>query len=258
MLKSDTAGLSVRLAEDEQDRKAAQRLRYAVFVEELGGTGADVDHENRFERDLFDDVCDQLIAVDPSRDPSELDHVVGVYRLILSDHAAQVGRYYSETEYDLTSLRVSGRTLLELGRSCLAPEHRGGTAMFQLWQGLADYVLRHEIDVLFGVASFHGTDVDRLAHPLSHLHNAHLAPVELRPRALQYQSMDLIERDSIDRLAAMKATPALIKAYLRLGGKVGDGAFIDYEFNTVDVCLVMDTAQMSAKHRDLYAKTSSQ
>jgi putative hemolysin len=46
----------------------------------------------------------------------------------------------------------------------------------------------------------------------------------------------------------------LIKAYLRLGGHVSDGAWIDHEFNTIDVCLVMDTARMSAKHRDFYTR----
>ena len=47
---------------------------------------------------------------------------------------------------------------------------------------------------------------------------------------------------------------AVIKAYLRLGGFVGDGAWIDREFNTTDVCLVMDTARMSGKHRDFWIR----
>ena len=249
-LKNRTA---VRLAINEEDVKAAQRLRYRVFVEELGAAGDLVDHKGQFERDVFDGYCDQLILVDTHKDPQNLDHVVGVYRLIRSDHAEQAGRFYSESEYDLTLLKATGRHLLELGRSCLDPDHRGGTAMFQLWQGLAEYVADHSIEVLFGVASFHGTNVDTWAQSLSHLHHAHLAPEGLRPRAKQYQSMDLVPKNQIDRLAAMTATPALIKAYLRLGGMIGDGAFIDHDFNTIDVCLVMDTARMSAKHRDLYA-----
>ncbi|MCE2750146.1 MAG: ornithine-acyl-ACP acyltransferase, partial [Rhodobacter sp.] len=53
---------------------------------------------------------------------------------------------------------------------------------------------------------------------------------------------------------AMVATPSLIKAYLRLGGFVGEGAWIDRAFNTTDVCLVMDTARMSEKHRAFYLR----
>jgi putative hemolysin len=66
--------------------------------------------------------------------------------------------------------------------------------------------------------------------------------------------MDMLRADQVDRKAAMAATPALIKAYLRLGGFVGEGAFVDREFNTTDVCLVMDTAQMNARHREFYAR----
>jgi putative hemolysin len=179
-----------------------------------------------------------------------------VYRLLPGDRLAPGGRFYSETEYDLSVLRRSGRRLLELGRSCVHPDYRGGMAMFHLWNGLADYVLDRGIEVLFGTASFHGTDVAALAMPLSYLHHACLAPPDLRVRAHpgQFQRMDLVVPEAIDRRAAMVATPALIKAYLRLGGFVGEGAWIDHDFNTTDVCLVMDTARMSQKHRDFYIR----
>ena len=126
--------------------------------------------------------------------------------------------------------------------------------MMVLWQGLARYVADHDIAVLFGVASFHGTDVAALAQPLSILHHRHLAPPDLRVRALaaNFQPMDLIPPDRIDARAAMVQTPALIKAYLRLGGFVGEGAFVDHAFNTTDVCLVMDTDRMNATQARIY------
>ncbi|MBM9595518.1 GNAT family N-acetyltransferase [Roseitranquillus sediminis] len=249
--------LTLRLAADERDLRAAQRLRYEVFVEEMGGDGPMVDHKRRLERDAFDEVCDHLVLVDAARDPSGLDHVVGVYRLLRDDQLAPNGRFYSETEYDLAPLRQSGRSLLELGRSCLHPNYRGGGAMFQLWKGLADYVTRHGSEILFGVASFPGIDVEALAMPLAQLHLAHLAPPELRVRSRMPQRMDLMPPEKIDRRRAMVATPALIKAYLRLGGHVGWGAFIDRQFNTVDVCLVMDTERLSGRGHNLYARGSA-
>lgn len=252
----DDAHLVLRLARDARDLRAAQRLRYRVFVEELGGDGPLVDHAARLERDVFDSVFDHLLLIDERRDAAALDDVVGVYRLLPSDRLGSGDRFYSETEYDLSALRASGRRLLELGRSCVHADYRGGTAMFRLWNALADYVLERGIEVLFGVASFHGTDVEALAMPLSYLHYNHLAPPELRVRAQpdHFQRMDLVPAAKVDRRAAMVATPALIKAYLRLGGFVGDGAWIDYAFNTTDVCLVMDTARMSAKHRAFYVR----
>lgn len=245
---------TLRLAVSEQDKLAAARLRYSVFVEELGGTGEGVDHSGRFETDEYDPFFDHLILVDNARDSSGLDYVIGVYRVLRDDQMIKLGRFYSEDEYDLTPLKNSGRKLLELGRSCVHPEYRGGIAMFQLWQGLSDYVNEHGIEVLFGVASFHGTDVAAFAQPLSLLHHNHLAPEELRPVSKQYQSMNLVAKEDISRAAAMKSMPSLIKAYLRLGGVVGDGAFIDHAFNTIDVCLVMDTDRLSARHREIYTK----
>ncbi|MFN3971040.1 MAG: GNAT family N-acetyltransferase [Gemmobacter sp.] len=255
-MKADDPHLVLRLARDDRDLKAAQRLRYRVFVEELGGDGDLVDHAGRFEADEFDPAFDHLILVDNRRDAAALDDVVGVYRLLPCDRAAEIGRFYSETEYDLGPLKATGRRLLELGRSCVHAEYRGGSAMFHLWNGLADYVLTRGIEVLFGVASFHGCDPVPLAQPLSWLHHHHLAPeaIRVRARPAHRQEMNLLPPEALERRAAMLATPALIKAYLRLGGFVGDGAWIDNAFNTTDVCLIMDTARMSAKHRDFYAR----
>ena len=250
----ETSFFETRLATDETDLLAVQRLRYRVFVEELGGDGALVDHERRLERDEFDPVVDQMILVDNRRSRDALDHVVGVYRLLPGDRAQSFGRFYCDSEYDLTSLRNSGRSLLEMGRSCVDPAFRGGAGLMLLWSALAEYVLSRDIDILFGVASFHGTDVASLAQPLSWLHHNHLAPEALRPVARPdgFQRMDLIAKEDLDRRAAMLGMPPLIKAYLRLGGTVGEGAFLDRPFNTTDVLLMMDTALMSAKHRDFY------
>ena len=126
--------------------------------------------------------------------------------------------------------------------------------MFLLWNALADYVLTHGVEILFGVASFHGTDVGALRATLSWLHHHHLAPPDLRVRSRAYQSLDLVPANELDRRAAMVEMPALIKAYLRLGGFVGDGAFIDHAFNTTDVCLLMDTAAMSSRHKGFYTR----
>ena len=153
----DNNFFDVRLATDDTDLKAAQRLRYRVFVEELGGDGLMVDHEARLERDEFDPVVDHLVLIDRRRDPAALDHVVGVYRLLPSDRAAEFGRFYCDSEYDLSRLKASGRPLLELGRSCVLPDYRGGAGLFLLWNGLSEYVLNRGVEILFGVASFHGT-----------------------------------------------------------------------------------------------------
>lgn len=242
----------VRLASGEADLRAAQRLRYEVFVEELGGDGPLVDHVERLERDRYDPFYDHLLLIDAARD----HQVVGVYRLMPGERAGEAGGFYTEGEYDLGPLISSGRKLLELGRSCLHRDYRGGTAMHHIWTGLADYTLSRGIEILFGVASFHGTDISALAPQLSLLHHRHLAPEDLRVRAIDSyrQPMDLLSENEIDRARAMLAVPALIKGYLRLGGFVGDGAFIDHDFNTTDICLILDTQRMNDRQRAIYTR----
>ncbi len=243
----------LRLARSADDLARAQRLRYEVFIEELGADGALVDHEARLERDEYDPFYDHLLLIDRARAGAP---VVGVYRVMRDDQAAACGRFYSEGEYDLTPLKASGRKLLELGRSCVHRDYRGGTGMRRLWNGLAEYVLEHEIEILFGVASFHGTDLGALKLPLAWLYHNHLAPEALRVRVLEeaFQPMDLLAPGDIDERAALRAVPPLIKAYLRLGGFVGEGAYVDHAFNTTDVCLIMDTEAMSQRHKEKYTR----
>lgn len=249
------AHFTLRLARDARDLAAAQRLRYRVFVQELGADGPGVDHDARLERDAFDDRFEHLLLIDTRRDASVLDDVVGVYR-IMTDVRAGDGRFYSEDEYDLSTLRASGRRLMELGRSCVDPDYRRGTALLHLWNGLAEQVTCRGIEIMFGAASFQGTDIGSLAQPLANLHHHHLAPEALRVRAVGPGAvgMDILPQSALDRKAAMLGTPALIKAYLRLGGFVGDGAWIDRAFKTTDVCLVMDTDRMSARHREFLSR----
>lgn len=247
--------LFVKLAQDEDELRAAQRLRYRVFVEEMG---ADADEEGRrlrLERDRFDPFFEHLILIDRTI-ADRMENVVGVYRLLRSEVAIGGCGFYSGSEYDLAKIEHCGRKSVELGRSCVDRAYRGGAAMPLLWQGLADYVLGRGIDILFGVASFHGRDPRAFSQALSYLHHYHLAPEDLRVAARpdHAQSMDLMPATEIDRPTAMKQMPSLIKAYLRLGGFVGEGAYIDHAFNTVDVCVLMDTARMSEKHRSYYQR----
>lgn len=245
----------VTLADTGETLRATQRLRYRVFVTELGGDGPLVDHDAGIEQDHFDSHFDHLVLLDDSLGGDDADRVIGTYRVLRDDQAARIGQFYSEDEYDISVLRASGRRLMELGRSCLDPRYRGGAAMYHLWQALAGYVEDHGIEILFGVASFHGTDPATLAQPLSLLHHKYLAPPSLRVRARpeSFQRMDLVPPGDLDRRRAMLQVPSLIKAYLRLGGFVGEGAFVDHTFNTTDVCLVMDTERLHAGRRELYA-----
>lgn len=243
------ADMRVRLASGPEDLRAAQRLRYDVFVTELGAAPEGADHSLGLECDAFDAFADHLML---TAGPEET--LVGVTRLLRPEQAQAAGSFYSEGEYDLTALISSGKRLLELSRTCLHSRFRGGMAMHQLWRGVASYVDAHAIELLFGVASFHGTDVATLRAPLQLLQDRHLAPPELRVTARVDALCGLEPCGPIDRRAAMLQVPSLIKAYLRLGATVGQGAFVDEAFNTTDLCLILDPMNLPDRQAAHYGR----
>lgn len=260
-----TAGtLEVRLAATAAEIEAAQALRYRVFYEEMSADPTPEARASRRDADRFDAWCDHLLVIDHKRGEGPAG-VVGTYRLLRRDAAARAGGFYTQTEFDIAPLLAVPGPVLELGRSCVDAEYRTRPTMQLLWQGIASYVVQHDIRVMFGCASLPGTDPDVLAPSLSYLYHYHLAPPSLRARALpgRYVEMNRMapaEIDTetavaqLDARAALAALPPLIKGYLRLGGLVGQGAVIDPQFNTTDVCIIVVTDRLTDKYINHYRR----
>jgi putative hemolysin len=241
--------LGVRIAISAEEIDAAQALRYRIFYGEMGAHADDATAASLRDRDAFDRVADHLLVLDHNLGEGA-SAVVGTYRLIRRQAAAKVGGFYSASEYDVSPLVSRPGPVLELGRSCVDVQYRGRPTMQLLWGGIAAYVAKHNIEVMFGCASLPGVDPNALAVPLTYLYSGHLAPEELRPRAVpdRFVEMNRMDAALIDRRAALADLPPLIKGYLRLGGFVGDGAVIDPQFNTTDVCVVVMTDRVTDKY----------
>ncbi|MEE3501944.1 GNAT family N-acyltransferase [Acidiphilium acidophilum] len=241
--------LGVRLAATPDELDAAQALRFQVFYEELGAKPDADTLVRRRDQDRFDADADHLLVIDHDI-ADDARGVVGTYRLIRQEAAARIGRFYSADEYDLSTLeRFPGR-LLELGRSCVDQAYRSRAVMQLMWRGIAAYVFQHDIELMFGCASLHGTDPDLLAPDLTYLQSHHLAPEAIRPRAVAARYVDMCRLDPalIDPKQVLVGLPPLIKGYLRLGGFVGDGAVIDWQFNTTDIAVVVQTDLVTEKY----------
>jgi L-ornithine Nalpha-acyltransferase len=247
--------LQVRLAENAADVEAAQALRYRVFYDTMGAQPLPDMARQRRDRDNFDHFCDHLLVLDHSRGDGGAV-VVGTYRLIRREAAARHGAFYSAAEFDISRLTAYPGPILELGRSCVDGGYRARPVMQLLWRGIAAYVFHYEIALMFGCASLPGTDCDALAAPLSYLYHHHLAPPALRAYALpeRYLDMRRLMPNAIDPQRTLAALPPLIKGYLRLGGFVGDGAVIDRQFNTTDVCIVVKTDLVTEKYSRHYER----
>lgn len=249
--------LEVRLAANAEEILAAQALRYRIFYEEMGARPTPEMAARHSDFDAFDDICDHLLVLDPERGKGGRA-VVGTYRLIRREVGEAHGKFYTASEYDISKILAGGGRFMELGRSCVDAAYRNGSTMQIMWAGIANYVWDHGIELMFGCASLPGTDPAALATQLTYLYHYHLAPEDIRPRALpqHYVAMDLVDKDSLNPRRALASLPPLIKGYLRLGGFVGDGAVIDHQFNTTDVCVMVKTELVTAKYAKHYDRTA--
>jgi putative hemolysin len=257
--------LEVKLAASAGEIRRAQALRYHVFYRERSAVGDLRTHGLRRDADRFDRICDHLLVLDHAAPhPSLLGprpKVVGTYRLLRHDVAQLHGGFYSDGEFDIAPLirREPSLNFLELGRSCVLQPYRNKRTVELLWHGVWSYVLAHDMDVMIGCASLEGTDSDRLALPLSFLHHHARAPEEWRVKAHddRYIEMNRMPLSAIDTRAALRALPPLIKGYLRLGAFVGDGAVVDHQFGTTDVCIVLPVAAIDPRYVDYYGADAS-
>jgi putative hemolysin len=178
--------------------------------------------------------------------------VVGTYRLLRQEIADRNRGFYSAGEFGVDRLLARHPRLcfLELGRSCVLAPYRNRRTVELLWHGIWSYVLEHRVDVMFGCASLEGTDLEKLALPLSFLHHFAGAPEEWRARALPHRCVEMnrMPKAAIDARVALRELPPLIKGYLRLGAFIGDGAVIDHQFGTTDVLIVLPVAGISTRY----------
>ena len=261
MILAQRNGLTVRLAISPDDIRAAQRLRFKVFYEELSAqAGADA-AATRLDSDRFDTFCDHLLVIeDAAKDDDGTavagGRLVGTYRLLRQDMAEAHGGFYSQGEFDIAPLlqRHAGLRFLEVGRSCVAEGFRGKPVAELLWQGIWNYVRFHKLDVMLGCASLEGTDPEKLADELSFLTHAKPAPEAWRVQALPdlHVAMDRKPLSAVDQKAVIRNLPTLVKAYLRLGCYIGDGAVIDRQFNTTDVLIVLPVSEINPRYFEHY------
>lgn len=257
--RSATA-LELQLGQDPLLVAAVQALRYRVFYEELGAAADPALGAVGRDVDDFDSLADHLVVIDRTRAAPGDPGVVGCYRLLRGAVAACAGGFYSAGEFDLGIFSDRLPRVVELGRACVHPDYRNGSVMQLLWRGVARYLEAHGLDLMLGCASLPGCDLRAHGPALAYLGSRHLAPETLRPRALPARYVPLPAADAysaIELEQAKRGLPALLKAYLRMGGLIGDGAVVDRPFNTVDVCLVLPTDRLQDRYLRHLATTAA-
>jgi putative hemolysin len=228
---------TVTLARDEDDVRAAQRLRHDVFAGELGALltspqpGLDVDP--------FDAYCDHLLVRD-----TLTGQVVGTYRLLPPERAAIAGRLYSEGEFDISPLDAIRPGLVEVGRSCVHPDHRDGAVIGLIWAGIARYMVDRGHDWLAGCCSVPLSDGGALAAGTwDRVRAKHLAPEEFRVRPLLPWSAE-----GVPRPAARTELPPLLRGYVRLGAWVCGEPAHDPDFGVADLYVLLSMRRINQRY----------
>lgn len=236
VVKVKKPAFQITWASNSNEIKEAQRLRYKVFAQEMGAQLAP--NAEDLDIDEFDAFCDHLLI----RDQKSLE-VVGTYRVLPPHKAQEIGRLYSDSEFDLTRLNHLRPKMVELGRSCVHADYRSGAVIMALWSGLAQYMQKHGYEIMLGCASIPMGDGGHFAASLyNSLSNDQMAPVENHA----FPKLPL----PLDKLngGLEVEPPPLIKGYLKLGAKICSAPAWDPDFNTADLLTMMRLSDINPRY----------
>ena len=216
--------------------KEAQRLRFKVFAEEMGANLAQ--NNEGLDVDEFDAYCDHLLIRD-----QETLKVVGTYRVLPPHKAQEIGRLYSDSEFDLTRLNHLRPKMVELGRSCVHADYRSGAVIMALWSGLAQYMQKHNYEIMLGCASIPMADGGHFAASLyNSLSEEQMAPTENHAFPRLPLPLDKLN-GGLD-----VEPPPLIKGYLKLGAKICSAPAWDPDFNTADLLTMLRLSEINPRY----------
>ncbi|MBS1793576.1 MAG: GNAT family N-acetyltransferase [Acidobacteria bacterium] len=233
---------TARFAQTAEELDEVLRLRFEVFNLELN-EGLEASYINGRDEDEFDQTCHHLIVVE-----NETGRIVGTYRLRTMETAGSAFGFYSAGEFAVESLPYEVLSeSIEIGRACIAREHRNSRVLFLLWKGLAMYLTERRKRYLFGCCSLPSQDCADGARAYRRLVRDERLHESLRvaPRP-EY----LCPAEDFPAADGPIELPMLFEIYLRLGAKICGAPAIDRRFKTIDFFVVVDARGIP----DRYAK----
>ncbi len=249
MKKSD-AGLFIKppkkldcfLADSEALIKEAQALRYRVFAREMGAKLKT--RSEGLDYDEVDSYCDHLLVYDNVN-----KKIVGYTRLLNESQAKRLGRFYSQDEFNLDQILALPGRFLEIGRTCVDPDYRGGAVLTTLWSALVQYALEGEFNYLLGCASItpgpSGFAVDAVYRNID-AKNIAPASIQVKP-SIPVPDALRCQRDE-------SGIPPLLKAYLRFGALICGEPYWDEDFNCMDLFVLLPLDQLKDRYSKHYMR----
>jgi putative hemolysin len=221
---------AVRFARNEEEIRAALRLRFEVFNLELN-EGLASAHATGMDEDEFDEVCDHLLVVEEG---SGL--VVGTYRMQTGIMAGLHLGYYSACEFDFSPYEPVRDSLVELGRACVHRDHRSISVISMLWKEIIRYALDRKARYLIGCSSLNSQDS---AHGWA-LYNRFVKEGNMADSEFLTKPLPSFELEEVEPKSDCPPPPKLLRAYLGVGAKICSAPAIDRAFGTIDFLTMID------------------
>ena len=238
----------VAFARDARQLEAAQRLRFEVFNLEMN-EGLEESYATGMDQDRFDPVCHHLLV-----EEVKTGAIVGTYRMQTSEMAAEYHGFYSAEEFDFSTLdRSLQEQSVEVGRACVAKEHRNRMVLFLLWKGLARYIMQSRKRYLFGCCSLTSQDPVEAKLVLDYLEaGGHLHPTLRLAANPEWRCLPPDFELSDEQRGTEVTLPRLFKTYLRYGAKVCSEPALDRHFKTIDYLVLFDHESMDESSRGMF------
>jgi putative hemolysin len=215
-----------------------------VFNLEIG-EGLQSSYEHCRDEDEFDPWCHHSIV-----SVADSGEVVGTYRM-QTHPMARAGRgFYSAEEFDLSPLAPLLPGSIELGRACIAREHRNQRVLFLLWRGLAHYVSATDSRYFFGCCSVTGLD-PQLAQSM-HAHLVDTGHLDLQWHTPTREAYRCPPVDECDIDATAVTVPPLMQLYLDYGARIISPPALDDRFNTIDFLALFDVGAINPRIRRMF------
>lgn len=236
---------TVRFAQNDADVEAAQRLRFNVFNVELG-EGLTRSEKEGLDVDKYDEQCHHLLVIH-----KESGNTIGTYRMQTYETAQHKKGFYTAEEFKIDS--ISEEVLnqsVEVGRACIASEHRNGRVLFLLWRGLAQYLTYMKRRYLFGCCSLTSQSAQEGWNVMKYLeiHN-YMHPTFMVETTTNFNCEEVEpEKEKISDISL----PQLFRLYMDLGAKVCSPPAIDREFKTIDYLVLLDINKLDERTRMLF------
>jgi putative hemolysin len=223
--------LTAKLATTDEERDAVFKLRYEIFNEELG-EGIPENQRTQRDQDPFDQNCHHLMLLDKGK-------VVATARLLHGTNKPDSG-FYTETEFDISGLKLPIGETCELGRVCVDADYRKQTTLMSLFWALKHYMTAQRARDLMGCASLPPMSADDAEATFADLVQAGQADAQspahpLTPNAFVGRA---------DRGSSQ--IPQLVVFYVQFGAKICGRPAFDPVWKCYDLLMLFDMDHLSA------------